>query len=72
MIPARFSRTKKQLTMKNLMNRILDAGILLTLLGALTQTASARSNVHAPDATSTSVLLGVACFGLAAVRRFKK
>ena len=57
--------------MKNhLTKQVLNAAILMTLLAAITQTASARTFV--PDAGSTSVFLGIACVGLAAVRRFKR
>jgi hypothetical protein len=46
---------------------LLDGAIFVTLLAALTQTASAK--VPVPDAASTSGLIGIACFGLVAVRR---
>jgi diacylglycerol kinase len=58
--------------MKNhIMKQILNAAIVMTLLVAITQTASARA-AFAPDAGSTSVLMGMACAGLIAVRRFIK
>ena len=53
------------------MKQILNAAIVMTLLVAITQTASARA-AFAPDAGSTSVLMGMACAGLIAVRRFIK
>jgi hypothetical protein len=59
--------------MKNLMmKRVLDAAILMTLLGILSQSASASIQIPAPDAGSTSMLLAIACAGLTAVRRFKR
>ena len=54
-----------------IMKRILDAAILITLLAAITQTASARTSVI-PDAGSTALLMTIACAGLVAVRRFKR
>jgi hypothetical protein len=61
---------KNHENMKNhvVIKRLLDGAIILTLLSALTQSASAR--ITLPDATSTSSLVGVACFGLVAIRRF--
>jgi hypothetical protein len=59
--------------MKNLvMKRVLDAAILITLLAAIAQTASARGSFPTPDAGSTALLMTIACSGLAAVRRFKR
>lgn len=52
---------------KQIINRLLDGAIFVTLLAALTQTASARTAV--PDAASTSSLIGIACCGLVAMRR---
>jgi hypothetical protein len=56
--------------MKNqvLVKRLLDGAIVLALLVALTQSASARGVL--PDAASTSGLVGIACCGLVAMRRF--
>jgi hypothetical protein len=57
--------------MKNqIAKRVLDTAILMTLLAAVTQTASA--SVTLPDAGSTSLLMVVACAGLASVRRFMR
>jgi hypothetical protein len=57
--------------MKNrIVKRVLDAAILITLLAAATQTASARHIV--PDTGSTSVLMVIACAGLTAIRRIKR
>jgi hypothetical protein len=56
---------------KQIINRLLDSAILVTLLGALTQTASAVPS-GLPDAGSTIGLMGVACAGLAAIRRFRR
>jgi hypothetical protein len=65
----------KQLNIKHMKNhivkRILGTATLMTLLAAITQTASARTS-FVPDAGSTSILVGIACVGLAAVRRFKR
>jgi hypothetical protein len=56
---------------KQIINRLLDGAIVVTLLAALTQTAGATP-VAAPDAGSTMGLMGVACAGLAAIRRFRR
>ncbi len=57
--------------MKNLLvKRSLNAAILLTLVGAITQSAGAQ--ILLPDAGSTSVLMAMACAGLVAARRFKR
>jgi hypothetical protein len=57
--------------MKNLfVKQSLNAAILLTLISAMAQTASAQ--ILLPDAGSTSVLMAIACAGLVAVRRFKR
>ena len=50
--------------------RILDLLMVLTLLGAFTQAASASVTLPVPDAGSTSAMLGLAFVGLASVRRF--
>lgn len=50
--------------------RVLDALMLLALLGAITQTASASVVLKTPDAASTSAMLGFAVVGLATARRF--
>jgi hypothetical protein len=58
--------------MKNLiLKRALDVAILITLVLATSQTASARvhGNFAVPDAGSTSLLMVMACSALAAVRR---
>jgi hypothetical protein len=58
--------------MKNLvLKRVLDSAILITLLAALTQTASAKGK-PLPDAGSTAALMGIACAGLAIIRRFRR
>jgi hypothetical protein len=54
---------------KQMMTRFLDGAILVTLLAALTQTASATP---VPDAGSTATLMGLACAGLVAIRRFRR
>jgi len=51
------------------MKRLLDAAILITLLAAITQTASAFP-YKSPDAGSTALLTGIALMGMAVVRRF--
>jgi hypothetical protein len=57
--------------MKNLLlKRVLNTAILLTLVGAITQNASAQ--ILLPDAGSTSLLMAIACAGLVAARRFKR
>jgi hypothetical protein len=57
--------------MKNLiMKRVLDAAILMTLLAATTQMASA--SIKLPDAGSTSLLMVIACSGLVAIRRLRR
>jgi hypothetical protein len=59
--------------MKNLiMKRVLNVAILMTLLAATTQIVSARVHSTAPDAGSTSLLMAMACAGLAVIRRFKR
>jgi hypothetical protein len=60
--------------MKNLiMKRVLNAAILVTLLVALTQTATAKPKpLTTPDAGSTACLMGVACAGLAMIRRIRR
>jgi hypothetical protein len=63
--------------MKNqLIKRFLDTTVFITLLAAISQSASASytiPTVAAPDAGSTSALMFIACGGLAAVaRRFKR
>jgi hypothetical protein len=59
--------------MKNLvLKRVLDAAFLITLLAATTQIVSARVHSTAPDAGSTSLLMVMACAGLAVIRRFKR
>jgi hypothetical protein len=58
--------------MKNhIMKRILDGAILLTLLAAATQNASALPK-PVPDAASTAGLMSVVCAGLVAIRRFRR
>jgi len=53
------------------MKTLLNSAILVTLLAAITQNAHA-SQAIAPDAASTSLLMGMSCAGLIAVRRFIK
>jgi hypothetical protein len=52
---------------KQIISRLLDGAIVVTLLAALTQTASARFS-PLPDASSTCALMGVVCAGLVLVR----
>ena len=52
------------------MKRVLDAAILMTLLAATTQMASA--SIKLPDAGSTSLLMVIACSGLVAIRRLRR
>ena len=54
------------------MKRVLGAAVLMTLLIAVTQTASAHVPTQVPDMGSTSTLMGIACAGLAVIRRFKR
>jgi uncharacterized MnhB-related membrane protein len=51
-----------------LVKRLFDGVIIVTILAAMTQTASAR--ISAPDVACTSGLVGIACCGLLALRRF--
>jgi len=54
--------------MKNqIIKGLLNGAIVVTLLAAVTQTASALPTV--PDAASTASLMGLACAGLVAIRR---
>jgi len=63
---------QSSINMKNhIMKRVLDAALLVTLLGALTQTASALPS-PLPDANSTAGLMVVAFGGLAVIRRFRR
>ncbi len=60
---------------KQMINRVLDGALVVTLLVALTQTASSTPLPppgNAPDAGSTAALMGVACAGLAFIRRFRR
>jgi hypothetical protein len=50
--------------------RTIDQLMVLTLLGALTLTASATVRYATPEAGSAGMLLGCALVGLASVRRF--
>ena len=56
---------------KQMINRLLNGAIFVTLLAALTQTASALPK-PLPDAGSTASLMGVACAGLMVIRRFRR
>jgi hypothetical protein len=56
---------------KLIINRLLDGSIVVTLLAALTQTASATPN-GIPDASSTIGLMSIACAGLTVIRRFRR
>jgi hypothetical protein len=56
---------------KQIINRLLDGAVFVTLLAALTQTASAFPK-PLPDASSTASLMGVACAGLMIIRRFRR
>jgi len=63
----RLSGSENVIKMKNqIIKRLSDGAIFVTLLVALTQTASARP--HTPDAGSTCGLMGVACALLAMIR----
>jgi hypothetical protein len=59
---------------KQIINRVLDGAVVVTLLVALTQTASAFPPpiTTAPDASSTVALMGVAFAGLAVIRRLRR
>ena len=60
---------------KQMINRVLEGAVVVTLLAALTQTASAGATPppsNAPDAGSTAALMSVACAGLAIIRRFRR
>ena len=50
--------------------RLFDVLLALTLLGAITQSASA--SVRIPDVASSGALLGVVFVGLASLRRFAR
>jgi hypothetical protein len=54
---------------KNIVHRLLDGAILIAVLAALTQTASATPPPPAPDASSTACLFGLAGTALVAIRR---
>jgi hypothetical protein len=54
---------------KLMRKHILNVSMALTVVALLTQTASALP-VDAPEVASTSILLGLALGGMAAVRRF--
>jgi hypothetical protein len=55
--------------MKNkIIVRLLNGAIVVTLISAMTQTASALPSL--PDAGSTMSLMGLACAALVAIRRF--
>jgi hypothetical protein len=56
---------------KNIIHRLLDGVILVTVLAALTQTASAATSII-PDASSTACLLGLAGTALVAIRRLMR
>ena len=55
--------------MKKVIYRLLDGAIVVALLAALTQTASAVPPGNVPDASSTACLLGLAGTALVAIRR---
>jgi hypothetical protein len=56
--------------MKNkIIVRLLNGAIVVTLISAMTQTASANG-LPLPDAGSTSALMGLAFAALVAIRRF--
>jgi len=58
---------------KQIVSQLLGGAVFVTLLAAITQNASASYTLStAPDAGSTSLLMAIACAGLAAVRRFKR
>jgi hypothetical protein len=64
------SENQKDNDMKNqIIKKLLNGAILVALVATVTQTASALPLPAAPDASSTTVLLGIACTGLVAVRR---
>lgn len=55
---------------KKLLVRLLDVAIVVALLAAITQTASALTPPpSAPDAGSTAGLMGLASVALVAIRR---
>lgn len=56
----------------SLVTRMLNVAIVFAAIAAVTQTAMATPTGLTPDAGSTSLLLGLACGGLAAVRRFSR
>jgi hypothetical protein len=60
--------------MKNqIIVRLLNGAVFMTLMAALTQTASALPLPSStPDASSTANLMGVAFAGLVAIRRFSR
>jgi hypothetical protein len=60
--------------MKNqIFKQVLNGAILLAVLAAFTQTASALPKpVGTPDAASTAGLMTVVCAGLVVVRRFRR
>jgi hypothetical protein len=67
------SKLSIKLNMKNhIAKRVLGTAIVMTLLAVITQNASASITLGTPDAGSTSLLMAVACAGLAAVRRFMR
>lgn len=59
---------------KQMINRVLDGAVVVALLVTLTQTASAFPPpiATAPDASSTTALMAVACAGLAIIRRLRR
>jgi hypothetical protein len=60
--------------MKNQMiAKLLNGAIIVTAVAAMTQIAGAIPPGNlVPDAGSASVLMGVACAGLVAIRRFRR
>jgi hypothetical protein len=59
---------------KQMINRVLDGVVIVALLVAFTQTASALPQPlpTAPDASSTATLMGVAFAGLAMIRKLRR
>src|SRR5580658_7422227 len=62
------TRKKTKNMKKQIINRLLDGAIVVTLLAAMTQSASA--SIRLPDAASTSSLVGVVFVGLVSIRRY--
>jgi hypothetical protein len=67
------AKNRKKDMKKQLINRVLDGAVIVTLLAAFTLTANAvPGGFSAPDASSTIGLMSAACAGLAILRRFRR